>query len=177
MMRAGLVALMLLLGACARGAENCDITLTRSISFTSAEAADTITVRTIGPDCANTIGLFEIRGADGRPLWAWTAPLEHAFGDAFAPDEPDAMRAFLERWAAPALADTSAAPAYDALAPGRTTLDQLTYEDIRARTLPMLCHASAQGEETCIFYEPVAGGAGQLFNRDMESGDMESGAE
>lgn len=170
MMRACLLAL-LMLGACARGAQRCDITLTRNVSFTSAEATDAVTARAIGPDCAKAIGLYEIRSEEGRPLWAWASPLEHAFGDAFAPGEPEAMRAFLERWAAPALGDTGAAPAWETLAQGRTTLDRLTYEDIRARALPMLCHASAQGEETCIFYEPVAGGAGHLFNREMESGE------
>ena len=44
-----------------------------------------------------------------------------------------------------------------------------TYEDIRARDLPMLCHATATGAEACVFYEPAAGAAGHFFDREAES--------
>lgn len=78
------------------------------------------------------------------------------------------MREFLERWASPTtLASTSTAPEFSDLVPGQTTLDQLTYEDIRARDLPMLCHLSGTARETCVFWEPAAGGAGHLLDRDI----------
>ena len=38
----------------------------------------------------------------------------------------------------------------------------------RARDLPMLCHFSGTARQTCVFWEPVAGGAGHLFDQDVE---------
>ena len=77
----------------------------------------------------------------------------------------DTFRAFVERWAVPHLATTAEAPPWDVLEPGQTTLDQLTYDDIRAREVPMLCHLSGVARESCVFWEPVAGAAGLLYER------------
>ena len=61
-----------------------------------------------------------------------------------------------------------AAPEWSACSrPGQTTLDQLTYEDVRARDLPMLCHFSGTARQTCVFWEPAAGGAGHFIDRDI----------
>ena len=164
-----LVFAALVLAACSRpDATRCDLSLTRDLAFTSAEAHDAITVRAFGPSCDMAIGVYEIHTEDGHPIWAWTAPLPRAFGDVFPAGEPDAMREFLDRWAQPSLATTDQAPDWPLLAPGQTTLDRLTYDDIRARALPMLCHASATARETCVFWEPAAGGAGHFFERDVE---------
>ena len=149
-------------------AARCDVSVTRDLSFSGAEAEETITARAFGPSCDKAIGLYEIRDEDGRPIWAWASPLGHSFGDVFAADQPASMREFLERWAQPHLATTQSAPAWPALQPGQTTLDRLTYDDIRARDLPMLCHASGTRRETCIFFEPAAGGAGHFYDREME---------
>jgi hypothetical protein len=158
-----------LVGACSATPSRCDLSVTRDVSFTSAEAAETITVRAFGPSCDHAVGLYEIRTEDGVPIWAWSAPLPRAFGDVFPPREREAMQDFLERWAQPKLFPASAAPAWEDLEPGLTSLDQLTYEDIRARDLPTLCHASSTGRETCIFWEPAAGGAGHFYDREAES--------
>lgn len=145
----------------------CDLSVTRDLAFTSAEAHDAVTVRAFGPSCDKAIGVYDIRTEDGHPIWAWTAPLPRAFGDVFPAGEPEAMRDFLERWARPSLTTTEQAPDWPLLAPGQTTLDRLTYDDIRTRALPMLCHASATARETCVFWEPAAGGAGHFFDRDV----------
>jgi hypothetical protein len=158
----------LILAACSGAAPRCDFAFSRDLAFTSAAARDAITARSFGLSCDKAILHYEIRGADGDPIWAWSAPLPRAFGDVFAANDAAAMRDFLERWVQPKLAITSAAPQWRLLAPGQTSLDQLTYEDIRARALPMLCHASASAREVCIFWEPAAGGAGHFFDRDVE---------
>ncbi|MEZ6022192.1 MAG: hypothetical protein R3C16_01980 [Hyphomonadaceae bacterium] len=70
----------------------------------------------------------------------------------FAAATHDDVRAFLQSWAEPSYSSTQAAPEWDRLAPGQTTLDQLTYSDIHnARDLPMLCHVSGAARQTCVF--------------------------
>jgi hypothetical protein len=157
--------------ACTPQAQRCDLSFAREVAFTSAEARDAVTVRALGPSCDKAIGVFAVRDGEDRPVWAWAAPLQHSFGDVFAADEPEAMQTFLERWAEPVIATTGEAPAWDALAPGATTLDQLTYEDIRARNLPMLCHFSGTARQVCAFWEPVAGGAGLFYERDVQESE------
>lgn len=163
-----LLALAIAALAACTPVKRCDVTLSRDLAFTSVEARETVTVRSFGPSCDKAVALFELRGADGHPLWSWSAPLPQAFGDVFPADKPEQMRAFFERWAQPTLATTQQAPAWPLLAPGQTTLDQLTYDDIRARDLPMLCHASGTNRQVCVFWEPVAGAAGHLLDRDVE---------
>lgn len=161
-----ILAVLAFAGACAQRAERCDFVETRQVAFTSADAADRITVRSFGVSCDKAVGVYEITDAEDHPIWAWATPLPRAFGDVFT--EPDQMRAFLEQWAEPAILTTQAAPEWNMLAPGQTTFDQFTYDDIRARNLPMLCHFSGTARQTCVFWEPVAGGAAHLFDRDVE---------
>lgn len=166
-MRALLFCALLALAACApRAAPNCDLSFDRDIAFTAADAQDVVTARAFGPACDRTIGVFSVSSADGHPLWSWTAPMSQAFGDALAGADAEAMRAFLERWSQPTLLRTSQAPAWPLPQTARTTLDRLTYEDIRARDLPMLCHSAGTGVEACVFWEPAAAGAGHMYDRD-----------
>lgn len=150
----------------ARGA--CDFAVTRDINFTNAAEADTLTVRSFGATCPNAIGVYTIVAADGGPVWAWASPLARGFGHDFVAAENEAMHAFLERWSQPEVSVTSQAPDWALLAPGQTTLDQLTYEDIRTRDLPMLCHFVGTARQACVFWEPVAGGAGHFLDRDID---------
>ena len=103
-----------------------------------------------------------------RPVWSWTSPLTRSFGEVIPPDEPEQMRSFLERWAQPDILSATDAPPWRELESGQTTLDQFTYEDIRARDLPMLCHYSGTARQTCVFWEPAAGGAGLFYEREVE---------
>jgi len=167
-MRVLVLGAMLALAACSQAPARCDFEVTHEIAFTAADAEDTVLVQSIGPTCDKTIGLYVVRAADGYPIWSWSAPLSHRFGDVFGPEDTEHMEAFLNSWAQPRLATTQSAPAWDALAPAQTSLDRLTYEDIRARNLPMLCHFSGTARETCVFWEPAAGGAGHLLDRDVE---------
>jgi hypothetical protein len=158
-------ALLTLVCACAPRADRCDLQATHAIGFSAA--GETVTTRAIGAACNKAIGVFAVLDAEDRPIWSWSAPLESAYGDVFPPDDREAMRDFLERWAEPSVATTADAPAWALLAPGQSTLDRATYEDIRARTLPMLCHSSGSARETCIFWEPAAGFAGHFYDRDV----------
>ncbi|HYD87957.1 MAG TPA: hypothetical protein VEA80_10810 [Vitreimonas sp.] len=170
-MRIAFAALLLALAACQRAAETatgCDLSHQQEFTFTDAEAPDTILAQSIGPSCDKAIGLLVVRTAEGYPVWSWSAPLSHRFGEVFEAEEREHMQSFLEAWVRPEIATTSAAPGWETLSPGQTTLNQLTYEDVRARNLPMLCHFSGTARQTCVFWEPAAGGAGQLLERDVE---------
>lgn len=166
-----LAVLVLALAACgprADGGDHCDMGVTRDIAFTAPNAEDTIIARVFGASCDKAVGLYVIYDVDGHPIWSWTSPLQRAFGDVFATEDEAYMRAFLERWAQPEVSTTTTATEWGLLAPGQTTLDRTTYEDIRARNLPMLCHYSGTGRETCVFWEPAAGGAGHFLDREVE---------
>lgn len=145
----------------------CDISVEREITFTNVDAPDLVTARTIGPSCDRAFALYTIASAEGHPIWAWTAPLSRAYGDLFVTSNAEDMRTFLERWSAPKLERTSQAPPWPVPDHVHTTLDRVTYEDIRARDLPMLCHLSGTALETCVFWEPAAGGAGHFLERDV----------
>lgn len=171
-MRVLVLALVAALFACApqQGAQ-CNLTATHEFTF-GGETEDIITAQTIGASCDKAIGLYVIRDAEGYALWSWSAPLRHAFGDVFAPDDIEHTQQFLDRWVQPTMLTTSAAPAWPELTAGQTTLDQLTYEDIRARDLPMLCHFSGTARQTCVFWEPAAGGAGHFLDRPVEETNL-----
>lgn len=148
-------------------AETCDVAVEREIQFSHPESADVVGARLIGPDCNRAVALFTVATADGHPIWAWTAPAGRAFGNAFADADAEQARRFLERWAAAEVTTTAAAPAWPLPDTARSTLDRFTYDDIRARELPMLCHLSGVALQTCVFWEPAAGGAGLLLERDV----------
>lgn len=165
------IAAALLVAACAREADTtaaCDFDATHDIAFTAPGATDNVLVRSIGPSCDKAVGLFVVRASDGYPIWSWSAPLSHRFGEVFGAEDAEHMQSFLDAWAQPELQTTQAAPAWNALRSGQSTLDQLTYEDVRARDLPMLCHYSGTARQTCVFWEPAAGGAGHFYDREIE---------
>ena len=161
-----------MLTACTPATEHagCDAVSTREIAFTGGASADIVTVRSFGKVCRDAIGLFTVTTADGAPVWAWSAPLHRVFGETFVENEREAMAAFLDRWTEPQISTTTHAPEFELLAPGQTTLDALTYEDVRARDLPMLCHYAGTARQACVFWEPAAGGAGHLLDRDIDEG-------
>lgn len=169
-MRFAFTAVALALAACAPGqAQHCDLSFEREIAFTAPDAQDRIIVRTLGDRCDKAIGHYALLSEDGVPHWAWTEPLRRGFGDAFNEADAEQMRAFLTRWSEASVATTDSAPDWARLAPGQSTLDQLTYDDIRSRRLPMLCHVSGTSRETCVFWEPAAGGAGHFYDRDTDA--------
>ena len=157
--------IVLALAACApRQAAQCEYSATRNAEFTRAGAHDVVTVRTIGQNCDEAIALYAVREADGHLIWTWAGPLRQLYGEG-----GEGAQNFLQQWALANLTMTSTAPEWRRLAPGQTTLDRLTYEDIRARNLPMLCHLSSAAREVCAFWEPAAGVAGLYFERNLET--------
>lgn len=138
------------------------------VAFTQAEARERVVVRALGANCDKAVGVLVLEAEDGRPIWSWSAPLAQAFGEVFPAGDTEAMSDFLRRWAAPEVGRTEAAPEWTLLAAGQTTLDRLTYEDLRARNVPMLCHFSGSARQTCVFWEPAAGFAGHFYDRDAE---------
>jgi hypothetical protein len=166
-MRLLLSCLLILAGSCVQGgAGRCDYSQTREVTFSSGETQDRITTRSFGASCDKAIGVYEIVDAEGHPIWAWAAPLQRGFGDVFEASDAEHMQTFLEQWAQPEITTTQAAAEWRVLTAGQTTLDEFTYSDIRARNLPMLCHFSGTARQTCVFWEPAAGSAGHLYDRD-----------
>jgi hypothetical protein len=167
--RLALLVIVAALAACApRGGMQCDVSVTQDLALSGLDQHEIIVARAIGPSCDKAIGLYTIHDGEGHPAWAWATPLPLAFGDHFAEADQDDMREFLTQWARPQVSTTQSAPEWEALTPGQTTLDRLTYDDIRVRNLPMLCHSTGTGRELCVFWEPAAGGAGLYFERDVE---------
>jgi len=153
------------LAACTQHpAAQCEYSATRNAEFTHTGANDVITARAIGPNCEEAVALYAVREEDGHLVWTWAGPLRQLYdGDA------DGAQAFLQQWALANVTTTNTAPTWSRLAPGQTTLDRLTYEDIRTRNLPMLCHLSSAAREVCAFWEPAAGVAGLYFERNLET--------
>jgi hypothetical protein len=153
-----------------KAAPRCDLSASREIAFTEPEARDVVETRSLGADCGAAVTIFVLRSHEGIPLWAWAAPAYPVFGDAFAPrpdpDGPtrDEMRVFLKRWAAAEVARTGAAPEWSESLP--TPLDRVTYEDVRARDVPMVCHLAGVARHVCIYWESGAAGAGELYVRE-----------
>lgn len=155
-----LVIVLLAIAGCApREAERCDVTITHELAFSAAH--DEVTAQLLGPTCGEAVALYSVRQEDGHLIWAWA-------GSAAQLDDGADADAFLQRWASASVATTQTAPPFDRLAQGQTTLDRLTYEDLRARNLPMLCHLAGAGKEVCAFWEPAAGAAGLYFERNIE---------
>jgi hypothetical protein len=164
----------------AGAAQNCDIEITAPVSFSHGEDSDAISARAIGPRCDRAIALFTIHSSEGDPIWAWASPMPRAFGSQFHEADDAMLREFLTQWAAPTPSTTASAPQWPEAAPDlpgglSTTLQRAVYEDIRARDLPMLCHLTAVGRETCLYWEPAAALADAYFVRDAASADGPGG--
>ncbi len=176
-MRYAALLILLALAACTPPpAAQCAYSATRNAEFTRPGASDVITARTIGPNCQEAIALYAVREADGHLIWTWAGPLRQLYAEGGAGDGAgdaaegaNGTQAFLQQWALANVTTTSTAPEWRRLAPGQTTLERLTYEDIRARNLPMLCHLSSAAREVCAFWEPAAGVAGLYFERNLET--------
>lgn len=170
--RALLVALALCAAACAQPKQqSCDMSVETPVHFSSDEETDTLTARTIGARCDRTFALLTIESHEGDAIWSWTAPTANAFGDQFHNADAAALSQFLAGWAAPVTGVTTDAPAWPEQAPALpegafTTLDRAVYEDVRARSLPMLCHLASVGRQTCLYWEPAAARAIPLLERD-----------
>lgn len=171
-MRFTILLALALIGCAPNEAARCDIDVQTALRFSDDNADDTISARAIGPSCDKVVALYMISAPDGSPIWSWTSPMPRAFGDQFYRAAREEVEAFVTRWAEPYISGTAEAPAWAQRANNlpsgfHTSLDRATYEDIRARNLPMLCHLTSVARQTCIFWEPAAAGAGALYERDV----------
>jgi hypothetical protein len=157
----------------------CAISVDRPISFTAPDAGDRIFAQTVGQTCTNAVAVLTIRDPDGAAIWAFAMPFRQGIGGALiSPDGADlsaeAVTAALTTWieGAPRPASTVVDWPAGATAPEGesrnarwiTTLDPLTYRDIRARNLPVLCYVSGPRRSQCVFFEPAAGQAAVLYD-------------
>jgi hypothetical protein len=177
-----LAALILaLIAGCApeSARDACALSASTPARFSSADGDDLVVARALGPNCAQSVALFIVQDVEGEPVWTWTAPLARTFGEHFRAAPPAELKAFIDAWSVAHVARTSEAPAWTdaAFLPDGVLaahLDQETYQDVRARDLPMLCHLTGVARQTCIFYEPVAAHAGAMFERDMAAPQAET---
>lgn len=166
---------LIALAACGPNAQTpqrCDLLAEARIDLTAPGAADRVTARSFGPTCEEAILLYAVTTADGEAIWAWSGVAQRAFGEAMRGGNADTMQSFLDRWVSVQVERASAAPPWPPNGDANVTLERVTYEDIRARGLPMLCYLSGVARETCVFWEPAAGGAGPFYERDAhDAGD------
>ena len=164
-------ALVALAAACGPGAPTpprCELVAEARVDLTAPGAADRVTARSFGPTCEEAILLYAVTTADGEAIWAWSGVAQRAFGEAMRGGNTDTMQSFLDRWVSAQVERASAAPPWPLIGDAAVTLERATYEDIRARDLPVLCHLSGVARETCVFWEPAAGGAGHFYERDAQ---------
>lgn len=149
----------------------CTREVTREVSWSGA-APDSITASSSGPSCLQAIVTLAIRNAGGDALWVHAAPYyDMVVGGAPPPDAPvvsgQRMDEFLSAWAEPTLATTDTLPEWregaESLAESAdtfsydTAFDRPTYEQLRARALPMLCYAAAVEATRCLIVDPQSG--------------------
>lgn len=177
-----LVAGLLVAGCQGEGpakTQGCNVSVDRPISFTAPDAADRVFAQTVGPSCTEAVAVLTIRDPEGAAIWAFAMPFRQGVGAALiSPDAADlsqeAVAAALNTWieAAPRPASSVVDWPQGASAPEGesrnarwiTTLDPLTYRDIRARNLPVYCYVSGPRRSQCVFFEPAAAQAGILYD-------------
>jgi hypothetical protein len=167
---------LLVLGACSErqtssNIAGCERIATHEVTWSNANAPDTITARSEGPSCAQAAVLFVARNADGDPLWAFASTYFDMTAGGIPPEGAPAvseeqMDEFLAGWANVSATTSNTLPewregvatltesattfAYD------TPFDRETYEMLRARNLPMFCYAAAVEATQCLVIDPAS---------------------
>jgi hypothetical protein len=159
--------------ACARSAAH-------EVTWSNANAPDTITASSEGPSCAQAVVTLSIRNASGDALWAH-AETYYALtaGDGLPAGEqpavsPEQMDSFLTGLARVSETRSSTLPewregvatlsqsaqtfSYD------TPFDRETYEMLRGRDLPMLCYAAAAEASDCLIIDPFSSAPARLVS-------------
>lgn len=166
-------ALALALTACGQREEiaagdGCALSASTQVTWSSAQAQDTITATAEGPSCANAVLTFVVRTAEGEPIWAVAAPYaELTVGGRTDPESdvaPETVQTFLESWVDVTLNTTEALPAWpegaDTLGGAvegmayYTELDREVYESLRTRNLNQLCYAAGVDASQCLVIDP-----------------------
>ncbi len=173
-MRSFVLIVPLLLLACGQqqsaDQSGCALTTSHEITWSDADAPDTVTVRADGPSCKQAAVTLTIRNAQGDPLWAF-ASTHYAMtaGDGALPaDAPDvtetAMTEFLVNWAALTMQSSGELPEWredETALRGETfsyhtDFEREAYEMLRGRDLPMACYAGGAETSQCLVIDPLS---------------------
>ncbi len=170
----GLAALIL--GACGQAldhdviASSCTHSATHEVTWTDADAADTITTHSEGPSCAQAIVTFTARNAQGDPLWAFASSYyQMSFGEGGPPEaappvSDEDIERFLASWAEvtqmrssqlPQWLDIAHTDAADGLSYA-TPLNSESYPIVRERDLPLICLAVGAEASQCLMIDPFS---------------------
>lgn len=177
-MRYGFVALAALsLSACnqqssapvAATAAGCARSATHEVRWSDPDAADVITTRSEGPNCAQAVVLLVARNQHGDALWNFSGTYYDMTTGGVPPENAPAvstqqMDTFLRNWANVSTGMSGALPAWreGAAAPEAPTFHYATslpreqYEAMRQRNLPTLCYAAAAEATQCLVMDPIS---------------------
>jgi hypothetical protein len=167
----------LVLSACGQTSDDtatapgCARTAVQQVTWSSADAPDSITATSDGPTCAQAVVTLVVRNAGGDPLWAFASTYyDMTSGGAPPPGAAPATEVevdrFLGGWArvtemrssglpqwredAATLTESAETFAYE------TPFERETYESLRAQDLPMICYAAAAEASQCLIIDPLS---------------------
>jgi hypothetical protein len=167
----------LVLSACGQTSDDtatapgCARTAVQQVTWSSADAPDSITATSDGPTCAQAVVTLVVRNARGDPLWALASTYyDMTAGGApppgAAPATLDDVDRFLRGWArvtemrssglpqwregAATLTESAETFAYE------TPFERETYESLRAQDLPMICYAAGVEASQCLVIDPAS---------------------
>ncbi len=166
------------LGACGQQQQSstapssgCAHQAVQAITWSDANAQDSISTRSEGPSCSQAVVLLVARNANGDPLWTFASAYYDLTSGGIPPeDAPEAtdeqVQAFLADWAnvtvttsdtlpewregVATLTESASTFAYD------TPFDRETYEAMRGRNLRMICYAAAAEATQCLVIDPAS---------------------
>lgn len=152
-------------------ADGCARTATHDVTWSNANAPDTLTASSSGPSCAQAVVTLVARNANGDPLWAHASTYYDMTAGGVPPEgapevTPEQVDTFLAGWADASISTSNTLPewregvatltesattfAYD------TPFDRETYTLLRERNLPMLCIAAAVEASHCLIIDPAS---------------------
>ncbi len=149
-------------------AQSCSLVRTQTVNLTGPGSGDKVEARSIAaprdstaPNCNDATVLLTVRrGSDKAFLYGFISVMTRMDlieGHAGPPYGPAMVAKFLEEWAKATVGATDDAPVFGAEGVS-TRLSAEDYAAIRARKLPMLCHATGTLDRKCLYVDPDGGG-------------------
>jgi hypothetical protein len=171
-----LSVVVLLLSACGQQTQTafapttsgCARSATHDVVWTDPQTPDTITARSEGPSCAQTVVSLVARNASGDPLWTFINTYHDITTGGAAIDDtpavsPEQVDHFLAGWADVTAQTSNQLPEWRQGADNVGTNGGLTYttafsresyEAMRQRNLRMICYAAAVAATQCLVVDP-----------------------
>jgi hypothetical protein len=175
---------LLALGACGErqtsstaAADGCAREAAHEVTWSDANAPDTVTARSFGPSCAQAVVLLVARNANGDALWQSSSTYHEMNGGGVPPIDAtpvtdEDMDRFLRGWADVTVTTTNALPEWregsatigdeGALLSYDSSLARPGYEALRAQNLRVICYAVALETSNCLIIDPVSGAPIQI---------------